>query len=296
MEVNRSGFYKWVKRQSDPSERDRKRIDAIALFAEYHSRYPSHGYRWLNAKIRLDQGIVYTDEFARRCCRYAGIRSQSKHYRYKAPGEPRKTYPNLVLASLRLTGPMQCVVSDMTAFWARKKYWELTLYMDLWNDEIVAYGLSAKKGDPSTYYDGMAGFLAMKEKYPELRTIFHSDQGSVYSSKAFNEMLLPYDITRTMSRVGTPTDNGAMEAINGWAKAEMFVDFRIGDAEDVPAAVADYVKFFNEERPMCCLGYMTPKQYREAALKSDPRPLPPHQCRHLPTVVYPKLDLMATND
>ena len=42
----------------------------------------------------------------------------------------------------------------------------------------------------------------------------------------------------------------------------MFVDFRIGDAEDVPAAVAGYVKFFNEERPMCCLGYMTPKQYR----------------------------------
>ena len=99
-----------------------------------------------------------------------------------------------------------------------------------------------------------------------------------------------------MSRVGTPADNGATEAIDGWAKAEMLVDFRIGDAEDVPAAVAGYVEFFNEERPMCCLGYMTPKQYREAALKRDPRPLPPYQCRHLPTVVYSKLDLMATND
>ena len=77
---------------------------------------------------------------------------------------------------------------------------------------------------------------------------------------------------------------------------EMLVGFRIGDAEDVPAAVAGYVKFFNEERPMCCLGYMTPKQYREASLKRDPRPLPPYQCRHLPTVVYPKLNLMATND
>ena len=77
---------------------------------------------------------------------------------------------------------------------------------------------------------------------------------------------------------------------------EMLVDFRIGDAEDVPAAVADYVEFFNEERPMCCLGYMTPKQYREASLKRDPRPLPPYQSRHLPTVAYPKLHLVATND
>ena len=76
----------------------------------------------------------------------------------------------------------------------------------------------------------------------------------------------------------------------------MFVDFRIGDAEDVPAAVADYVKFFNEERPMCCLGYLTPKQFREGTLKENPSPLPPHQCRHLPTVMYPKLNLMATNE
>lgn len=27
------------------------------LFEEYHNKYPSHGYRWLNAKIRLDTGI-----------------------------------------------------------------------------------------------------------------------------------------------------------------------------------------------------------------------------------------------
>lgn len=295
MSVNRSGFYKWVRRQSSPSGRDRRRIDAIALFVEYHAKYPSHGYRWLNAKVRLDLGIAYTDEFARRCCRYMGIKSQSKHYRYRAPGEPRKTYPNLVLASLRLTGPLQCVVSDMTAFWAAGKYWELTLYMDLWNDEIIAYGLSSRKGDPSTYFAALDTFAALKEKHPELRTIFHSDQGSVYSSRAFNESLLQYDIMRTMSRVGTPTDNGAMESINGWAKAEMFVDFRIGESEDVPKAVADYIRFFNEERPMCCLGYLTPKQFREGSLKEDPSPLPPHQCLHLPMVVCPKLGLMSEN-
>lgn len=67
-------------------------------------------------------------------------------------------------------------------------------------------------------------------------------------------------------------------------------------AKIVDAMFEDYVKFFNEEGPMCCLEYMTPKQYKEAALKRDPRPLPPHQYRHLPTVVYPKLNLMATND
>lgn len=295
MGVNRSGFYKWLRRRCTPSDRDKRRAEALGYFLAYHVTFPSHGYRWLNAKIRLDLGIVYSDEFARRCCAYMDLKSQSKHYKYKAPGEPRKTYPNLILASLRLTGPLQCVVSDMTAFWAAGRYWELTLYMDLWSNEIIAYGLSCKKGDPSTYYDAMDTFLEMKKEHPELRTIFHSDQGSVYSSRAFNESLLEHDIIRSMSRVGTPTDNGAMESINGWAKAEMFIDFHIGESEDVPKAVSDYIRFFNEERPMCCLGYKTPKQFREESLKANPCPLPPIQCRHLPAIVYPKLDIVTTN-
>jgi len=40
-------------------------------------------------------------------------------------------YPNLILAGLKIDGPMQCIVSDMTAFWLKGIYYELTLYMDL---------------------------------------------------------------------------------------------------------------------------------------------------------------------
>jgi len=71
--------------------------------------------------------------------------------------------------------------------------------------------------------------------------ILHSDQGSVYSSKSFNELLTNYNITRTMSRAGTPTDNGAMEAINGWLKEELFLDFNIKAADDATKAINDYI-------------------------------------------------------
>ena len=33
--------------------------------------------------------------------------------------------------------------------------------------------------------------------------------------------------------------------------------------EDVKEQIDDYILFFNEERPAYCLGYLTPKQYRE---------------------------------
>ena len=92
--------------------------------------------------------------------------------------------------------------------------------------------------------------------------ILHSDQGSVYASKAYND-LLPMYVVRSMSRAGTPTDNSAMESINGWIKAELFMDFHVTGERPVYEEVNEYIKFFNEERPAYALSYLTPKQYRE---------------------------------
>ena len=263
MDINRSGFYKWKKRLEHPSERLRSFVSNLALFKEYHAKYPSHGYRWLNAKIRLDTGLILSDQYAHKCCKTAGIVSVSKHYRYKKPGDPFKAYPNLLIAGMNLSGPLQCVVSDMTAFYLKGVYHELTLYMDLWNNEILTYSLSRKRGDRMTYINGLNGIIALKESHPELEMVLHTDQGSVYASKSFNELLPLYNIIHSMSRAGTPTDNAAMEAINGWIKAEIFNDFHLTGKEDIQREVERYIVFFNEERPAYSLNYLTPRQYRE---------------------------------
>ena len=94
--------------------------------------------------------------------------------------------------------------------------------------------------------------------------ILHSDQGSVYASKAFNDLLPMYGIVRSMSRAGTPTDNAAMEAINGWIKAELFSDLHVTGNRSVPDEIDDYIVFFNERRPAYALNYLTPKHFRES--------------------------------
>ena len=66
-----------------------------------------------------------------------------------------------------------------------------------------------------------------------------------------------------MSRAGTPTDNAAMEAINGWIKAELFTDFHVTGEEPIDREIVNYLVFFNEQRPAYSLGYLTPKQYKE---------------------------------
>ncbi len=263
MGIQRSSFYSWKEHLSHPSEREKALVSAITMFREYHLRYPSHGYRWLNAKILLDTGKKMSDPYAHKCCKAIGIKSHAKHYRYKKPGDPCRVFPNLLMTELAISGPLQCIVSDMTAFHVKGSYYELTLYMDLWNNEIVSHSLSARRGDRMTYISGLKDLLELKKAYPEMRMVLHSDQGSVYASKDFNELLPMYNVVRSMSRAGTPTDNAAMEAINGWIKAELFMDFHVTGNASVEQEVDDYIVFFNEQRPAYSLSYLTPKQFRE---------------------------------
>lgn len=97
-------------------------------------------------------------------------------------------------------------------------------------------------------------------------TIIHTDQGSVYSSKAYNELIKDSNIIRSMSRAGKPTDNPVNEALNGWIKEELYMDFRLEECrteDDVREVLHRYVNFYNKQRPCFTLDYDTPDHYRE---------------------------------
>jgi Transposase and inactivated derivatives len=269
MGIKRNSFYSWKKRLSAPANHTINLVSNILLFQEYHLKYPSHGYRWLNAKIRLDTGLALSDPYAHKCCKAAGIKSKTKHYKYKNSSDPYRTYPNLLMSEVRVDGPLQCIVSDMTAFYVKGVYYELTLYMDIWNNEIVSHALSSRRGDRMTYISGLNDLIEIKKKYPDHEMVLHSDQGSVYASKKFNELLPMYNIVHSMSRAGTPTDNAAMEAINGWIKAELFTDLHVTENGDIAQEISDYILFFNEQRPAYSLNYLTPKQYRQSHLQNS---------------------------
>lgn len=52
-------------------------------------------------------------------------------------------------------------------------------------------------------------------------------------------------IINSLSRAGTPTHNASMEAINGWIKEELFIDFHLKDFNDPIKSINEYIYFFN---------------------------------------------------
>ena len=66
-----------------------------------------------------------------------------------------------------------------------------------------------------------------------------------------------------MSRAGTPTDNPIIESINGWLKCEMKLDFDMQSYKHISAFLDDFVNYYNNDRPSCALGYLSPNEYRK---------------------------------
>jgi putative transposase len=263
METNRSGYYKWRFRVKYPTVRAISRMANIKLLREIHGKHPSHGYRWLAAKLREKTGEKLSDLYVHRCCKFAGIIADSRHYHYKKPGNEKIVFPNIIKRNWDVGKPSEVIVSDMTSFYHKGKYYELTLYMDVFNNEIISHVLSSKRGDPRTYYEGLKiAAERMKKEQTGQVIVLHTDQGAVYSSERYNSLLNDFSITHSMSRAGTPTDNPVMESINGWIKEEMITDFKMKKCDDIFKFIDDYVKYYNNERQAYSLKYKNPVQFR----------------------------------
>lgn len=262
--VSRAGYYKWKNRE--PSARDVNREEMIEKVRSTHEKHKTHGYRWTAAFIRINMKILISDNYAYKCFRYLGIKAETKHQTHYRPRKDKNKYPNLIYSTWdTVDRPRQVIVSDMTAFKYWIYYFEVTFYFDVFTKEILTYRVAERRGSREQYVDGLQDVVNLLKGCKD-PTVLHTDQGSVYTSLAYNELIKDTNIIRSMSRAGKPTDNPVNESLNGWIKEELIVDFKLEECRSRDAfkdVIAEYVKFYNEKRPCFALGYDTPTNYRK---------------------------------
>ncbi len=262
MGVSRSGYYKW-KNRGKPKAEDKKQ-QVIKLVAEVHKEHPSHGYRWVCAYIRINLGVTFSENYVYKAFRYLGIKAETKHKKKYRPRKIKDKYPNLIFSTWETVDrPRQVIVSDMTVL---KTYWiyvEVTFYFDVFTKQILSWKMTNQRGLRNQYIEGLEDIVKLLKGCRE-PTILHTDQGSVYASIAYNELIKDTNIVRSMSRAGKPTDNPVNESLNGWIKEELYVDFGIENIRHVDRlieVIRAYVDYYNEKRPSYAIGYDTPDNY-----------------------------------
>ena len=227
MSVSRSGYYKWKAR--DNSEKLAYRREVVESVKKVHEAHPSHRYRWVCAFMYVNYNVKYCENYIYRAFKALGITAQTKHRAKQGKRVIKDKYPNLIFTTWETVDrPRQVIVSDMTAFKFWYFYFEVTFYFDVFTKEILTYKVAARKGDRNQYIDGLEDVKNLLKSQTE-PVVLHTDQGSVYASMAYNELIKDTVIVRSMSRAGKPTDNPVNESINGWMKEELYMDFKIDE-------------------------------------------------------------------
>ena len=263
MNVNRSGYYKWKSRKGTQNRYEKDRDLLTSLLYEAHIKHKSYGYHKLAKIVRDETGWIFSDNLAHKCCKYAGIKARIRHYNWKGKkyGEENKQFPNVVNGRWNAETPLQLIASDMTVIKHKGKSYEWTYLLDTFNNEIISSHISSKQGDRRPYFSCLNDLID-KTKEQKAPVTLHTDQGTVYSSAAFFNAHKNCNIIRSMSRVGTPTDNPVIESINGWIKAEIYSEGWHKKYASAKEMVDEYVKYYNNERPAYALQYKSPVQYK----------------------------------
>ncbi len=93
--------------------------------------------------------------------------------------------------------------------------------------------------------------------------IWHSDQGSQYGAELTRMALLEPGFQLSMSRAGTPTDNGYAERFVGIFKLAVAERRPYQTLGEFLRAAEAWVNFYNRERPHESLGYLSPNRFAE---------------------------------
>ena len=173
------------------------------------------------------------------------------------------TYPNLI-KELIPTRKNQVWVTDITyiPIWTSDDeyiFCYLSMISDYYTKEIIGWYV----GETLEAWHSVECLLQAVETLggeEPIDLIHHSDRGVQYVSAAYTSVLYEAGIRISMTESGDPKDNAVAERLNNTIKNEMFKDIKFHSIDEVRAAMAKAVHFFNNERPHMSLDNMTPHQ------------------------------------
>ncbi len=259
LRMPRSRFYAWVRRRGLPNRHNGKTPKGHWILPwerqgiiEYCKDKLLVGYRRLTYMM-LDADIVAVSP----ATTYRVLKTEGLLNRW-AVGRP----------SLKGTGFVQptrihqhwhadiCYVNILGMFFF------LVTVMDGFSRFILHHELRAHMEE----YDVEIVLRRAKEAYPEAAGALISDHGPQFIAKDFKKFLKEANLQQVLISVGYPQSNGKLERYHRTIKEEKIRTSSFVDHEDARRQIADYVRYYNEERLHAGIYYLTPKEVFEGKM------------------------------
>jgi len=231
-------------------ERDLSMMNFIDM--EFTAR-PFTGVPRMFEVIQREKGIVVNHKRVRRLMRQMGLMALYPKPRTTQSIIEHAKYPCLI-RTLDITGPDQVWCSDITYIRMRHGFMYLVAIMDYYSRYVLSWSVS----------NSLESLFCMDALDEALQcskpVIFHSDQGSQYTSKDFTDELKARNIKISMSGRNRCFDNILVERLWRTVKYEEVYLEAYGDGHDLIRSLQHYFEYYNDDRPHMSLDYQTPAE------------------------------------
>jgi putative transposase len=261
MQVSRSGYYAWCKREGSARESGNLRL--VPLVRELHRQSGrTYGTRRIADDLR-EQGVLCGRYRARTLMAMAGVSARQKR-KFKATTDSSHEFPvapNLLGREFSAEAPDRVWVSDITYVWTREGWLYLAVVIDLFSRMVVGWSIG-ERITRRLVMDALRMGAGRRRPAPGL--VHHSDRGVQYCSGDFRSLITAFGMTCSMSRKGDCWDNAVAESFFGKLKTErvFFADYKTRD--EARRDIVDYIEmFYNSRRRHSYLGNISPRRFEE---------------------------------
>jgi transposase InsO family protein len=171
-----------------------------------------------------------------------------------------KKHPNLY-TGLTVSRPEQVFVSDITYVESDQGVHYLSLVTDACSRKIMGYEVSREMRANDTV---KAVKRAIEARLNHQPLIHHSDQGTQYCARIYQETLQKHNICPSMTDGYDCYQNALAERVNGILKQE-FLLTKCRIFEGLQLMISQSIAIYNNFRPHLSLGMKTPEEVHKKA-------------------------------
>lgn len=258
LEVSASGYYAWRHRK--PSARE---VSDSAMVAKINDIQKRHKRRYGSPRVHAELGAMGVRIGHNRVARLMRlndlcsmprkrfiITTDSRHHEAVAE--------NILDRKFDVAEPNTVWVSDITYLPTSEGWLYLCVVIDLFDRMVVGWSM---RTDMTATLVIEAFMMAVMQRKPKGRLLFHSDRGVQYCSSPFRDASLAAvpTLVRSMSRKGNCWDNACAESFFKTLKRELEELSGAFSRKKVRVAVFEYIEaYYNRIRLHSQNGYMPP--------------------------------------
>jgi transposase InsO family protein len=213
------------------------------------------------------QGVRCGRKRVARLMRLAGVAGcHRRRFRTTRRDPAQPSAPDLVQRALVATAPNQVWVADITYVPTRQGFLFLAVVLDAYSRRIVGWSMARHLRAELAL---AALDMALQHRCPTAGVIHHSDHGSQYSARAFQERCRRAGVRSSMGSVGDCYDNALAESFFATLECELLARRAFSTHLEARSALFDFIEvFYNRQRRHSALGYRSPDIFARRLLET----------------------------